>query len=126
VNLLAATAWHPARLRSPADFRALGADRQGVLLEWLLAQELWRRAAIAGHDDPEQLLHWSGKEHEIDFVLPPTDFVEVKRGRSGPLDFRWFPASFPRGRLRVLGAERWETERIVGETLQDFLMGNPA
>jgi hypothetical protein len=67
--------------------------------------------------------NWQGGRHELDFVLGPGDFMEVKRGRTGPLDFAWFPKSFPEGRLTVVSASRFETDRIVGMTLEDFLLG---
>ena len=45
INLLAAVAFDRARLRSIDDFLALPADVQGRWLEWLVAQEISRRAA---------------------------------------------------------------------------------
>ncbi len=122
-NLLVAAVWHPGRLRRPADFHALGAVDQGGLIEWLVAQELFRRAALRGEEFPEVMSFWQSGEHELDFVLAPDHFVEVKRGRTGPLDFTWFPKCFPKGRLTVLSESRFETDRIHGITLEDFLLG---
>ncbi len=120
-NLLAATAWHPEHLRSPADFHALSKEKQAVFWEWAVAQECWRRAAIRGDEMPEKMAFWLSKEHEVDFVLAPDDYIEVKRGRSGPLDFGWFPRTFPHARLTVVSSSHFETDRIQGITLSDFL-----
>jgi len=51
---------------------------------------------------------------ELDFVVKPDSWIEVKRGRTGPLDFAWFPAVFPKARLAVIEAARVETNRTVG------------
>lgn len=45
----------------------------------------------------------------------------MKRGRTSPFEFRWFPSVFPQARLTVVGANRFETDRIRGVTLEDFL-----
>jgi len=120
-NLLAATAWHPAHIRSPADYHALSSEQQSVVLEWAVAQECWRRAAIRGDEIPERSAFWQSGTHEVDFVLSPDEFIEVKRGRSGPLDFGWFAKSFPHARLKVVCSTPFETDQIQGITLQDFL-----
>jgi predicted AAA+ superfamily ATPase len=120
-NLLAATAWHPAHLRRVSQLHQMPPENHAVLLEWAVAQECWRRAAIRGDEQPELLHYWKSKSHEIDFVLSPTDMVEVKRGKSGPLEFGWFPKTFPKARLTVISASRFETDDIEGITLHDFL-----
>ncbi|MCK4304996.1 MAG: ATP-binding protein, partial [Candidatus Eisenbacteria sp.] len=122
-NLLAAAAWHPGHPRSPEDYFVLPPGQQAALLEWLVAQECWRRAAVRGDETAETMLFWQGGGHEIDFVLSPTEFIEVKRGKTGPLDFAWFPSVFPEGHLTVVGASRFETDRIIGVTFEDFLTG---
>lgn len=123
INLLAAVAWHPHRVRSPEDFRSLSEQQQAGLIEWLVAQELWRRAAIRGEEFPETMAFWCSGSHEVDFVLSPESLLEVKRGPSSPLDFAWFPHTFPKARLTVISASRFETDRVVGITLEDFLLG---
>jgi len=122
-NLLVSTAWHPRHIRTPDDYLNLPEDAQGALMEWAVAQECWRRSALRGDEMPELMHYWQGGNHEIDFVLGPDEFLEVKRGRTGPLDFAWFPKSFPDGRLTVVGASRFETAQVVGVTLEDFLLG---
>ncbi len=122
-NLLVGTAWHPRRIRTPADYLNLPEDVQGAWMEWAVAQECWRRSALRGDEMPELMHYWQGGNHEIDFVLGAAEFLEVKRGRTGPLDFAWFPKSFPEGRLTVVGANRFETDQVVGVTLEDFLLG---
>lgn len=122
-NLLVSTAWHPRHIRTPDDYLNLPEDAQAALLEWAVAQECWRRSALRGDAMPELMHYWQGGNHELDFVLGPAEFLEVKRGRTGPLDFAWFPKSFPDGRLIVVGASRFETDRMIGLTLEDFLLG---
>lgn len=120
-NLLAASAWHPARPRRPADLGALSEEEQGSLLEWLVAQELFRRAAVCGDEFPEVMSFWQGGGHELDFVLDARTFVEVKRGKTSPLDFAWFPRCFPKGHLTVVSGSRYETDQICGVTPEEFL-----
>jgi len=122
-NLLVSTAWHPRRIRTPQDYLNLPENIQGSLLEWAVAQECWRRSALRGDEMPELMHYWQGGSHEIDFVLGSAEFLEVRRGRTGPMDFVWFPKSFPHGHLTVVGASRFETEQVVGVTLEDFLLG---
>ena len=123
-NLLVSTAWHPRRLRTPGDYLDLPEEAQAAWMEWAVAQECWRRAALRGDEMPELMHYWQGKNHELDFVLGAADFLEVKRGRTGPLDFAWFPKLFPEGRLTVVGASRFETDQVVGVTLEDFLQAS--
>jgi predicted AAA+ superfamily ATPase len=122
INLLVAAAWDPNRPRSVDDVHAWTTARLGTWLEWLVAQELWRRAALRGDELPELLDYWEGGGHELDFALADDDFVEVKHGRTSPLEFAWFPRVFPKGRLTVVGRERWETERMRGISIEDFLL----
>lgn len=121
-NQLVATAWHPAHIRTPQEWLELSEAAQAVQLEWAVAQECWRRAALRGEEMPETMHFWQGGNHELDFVLAPNRFLEVKRGRTGPLDFAWFPKTFPNGHLTVIGANRFETDQVVGLTLEDFLL----
>ena len=125
VNLAAVTAWHPSALRYVHEFEALDARMRAVLVEWLVAQELSRRAAWEGAD-PEALGFWQSREHEIDFVVSGEQWIEVKLGRAGPLDFRWFPKISVRGQLTVVCSTPFETDRIRGVTLHDFLLEGPS
>lgn len=125
VNLAAVTAWHPANLRQVHEFEALDARTRATMVEWLVAQELWRRAAWAGNN-PEALGFWRSREHEVDFVTGDDEWIEVKLGRAGPLDFAWYPKVAPRGRLTVVCNTPFETERVRGITLHDFLLEGPS
>lgn len=98
-------------------------ERQGVWYEWAVAQELFRRRALAGEDEPERIPFWQGGDHEIDFVQRAGAFVEVKRGRATALDFAWFGKTFPRARLEVICSTPFETDRVRGRSLHDFLHG---
>jgi hypothetical protein len=53
----------------------------------------------------------------------PGAFVEVKRGRATALDFAWFGKTFPRARLEVICSTPFETDRVRGRSLHDFLHG---
>jgi predicted AAA+ superfamily ATPase len=121
-NTLVAVAWHPARIRSIDDFKALPPEEQAKFAEWLVAQELWRRAAIRGDESPEQLAFWQSEGHEVDFIGPPDSAIEVKLGRTGPMEFAWFPRSMPRAMLSVVGHDRFSAGVIQGITLEDFLL----
>jgi len=122
INLLVAASWAPDRPNSVADVLAWPTPKRGVWLEWLVAQEVWRRAAIRGDELPEMLDYWQGGGHELDFVLGDDTFLEVKHGRTSPLEFAWFPRVFPNGRLIVVGRDRWETDHMRGVTFEDYLL----
>lgn len=122
VNTLAAVACDPRHLRTLEDFRLMAPELQGRWYEWAVAQELWRRAAIRGEEIPERMFFWKSKDHELDFVLDADQFIEVKRGKTGPLEFSWFHQVFPKGRLTVVGSSRFQTDHVTGVTLEDFLM----
>jgi len=121
-NTLAALAWHPSRLRTVADFEALSPEALGAWYEWAVAQELWRRRAIAGVEVPEELSFWQSKEHELDFVLAPGEFIEVKHGRTSPVEFTWFSKVFPKAHLTVISQTRYDTANVTGIGLEDFLL----
>ena len=121
VNLLAAVAWAPDSPCSVSEFHALSEPRQGVWLEWLVAQELHRRAAVEGKDEPERLPYWQGGEHEVDFA-GKGDWYELKRGKTTPMDFSWFPRVFPKGRLTVVCDAHWETDHVKAVRFEEFLM----
>ncbi len=122
-NTLVASAWHPLHPRTPGDLRSMPRQRQGELLEWAVAQELFRRAAIRGDELPELLPHWSSRDHEVDFVEGPDSFIEVKAGKTTPLEFAWFSRALPKGRLTVVSDSSYETDRIRGVTMEAFLRG---
>ncbi len=125
VNLAAVVALHPEHLRSVPEFERLPAALQGLWLEWLVAQEIWRRAVLSNVLNPEAIGFWASKEHEIDFVTPQHELIEVKRGRAGPLDFSWFPQIFPKQRLTVICATPFATDQVSGVTMHDFLLDDP-
>jgi len=121
-NLLVAAAWSPERLRSADDFERLPSDAQGKWREWLVAQELWRRAALGGAEFPERMHYWQSPEHEIDFVLDRETYLEVKSGRTTAMEFAWFARAFPRAKLIVVGQDRFEARCVTGTTMEDFLL----
>jgi len=122
VNLLAAIAWHPRRIRTTEDLLGLPESEQGVLIEWVVAQEFWRRAASRGDEMPELMHFWQGGGHEIDFVVDDEFFVEVKRGRVTPVEFSWFPKTFPARDLTVIGQSKFKARHMRSVTLEEFLL----
>lgn len=125
INLAAVVAFHPAALRHVHEFEALSPQTQAVLLEWLVAQEIWRRAVLEEAGNPEAIGFWTSKEHEIDFVAPDRQMVEVKRGRAGPLDFTWFSRVFPKGFLTVICNTPFTSKHVTGVTIEQFLLSAP-
>lgn len=120
-NVLVAIAYHPKRIRSVQDFQELTPQEQGMFYEWLVAQELVRRKAIHGETALDPLYFWQNKEHEIDFVVKPKDYLEVKRGQSSPIEFAWTKHQFPKSQVRVLCNTPFETQTVSGITLEQFL-----
>lgn len=123
INLLVAASWSADRPRSVEGFNLLPAEAQGKWLEWLVAQELWRRRCIEGELIPELLPYWQSKEHGLDYVFTPKLFVEVKRGQASALEFAWFARAFPGSRLIVVCANQFETQAVTGLTFEQFLAG---
>lgn len=124
VNLAAAMAFSPYALRYVHEFENVSPQTQAILLEWLVAQELYRRRALSSVGEAEDLYFWQSKEHEIDFVSTDRKtrrFYEVKRGRAGPLDFSWFHRSHPKADLQVICDTPFEAKRVRGRTIHNFL-----
>ena len=120
-NTMVALAWHPAHLRTVQEFKQAPSEVRAMWREWTVAQELWRRAAIAGRDPAEELQYWQGNGHEVDFVESPGDFIEVKSGKTSPVEFAWFSRTFPNRVLTVIGQNAYESAAVRGITLEDFL-----
>lgn len=125
INLAAAVALHPFTLRHVHEFAMLPSQTQGVFLEWLVAQELWRQSHLADVENPEAIGFWASKEHEIDFITPEQRLIEVKRGKAGPLDFGWFEKIFPKSELTVICETPFQSRRVRGITIEDFLLSAP-
>ncbi len=121
-NLLAAVSYHPNRIRSIDDFLALPSQNQGIWYEWLIAQELLRRASLENSDILAPLAFWQNKENEIDFVISPELWIEVKRGHCSAFDFDWFVRAFPKKKLTVINAASFETQHIQGISFEEFLL----
>ena len=122
INLSVALAFSPNRMTTVDDFKRLPPEERSKWLEWLVAQEILRRQCIAGIEDPATLWFWASKDHEVDFVDARKQMYEVKVGRSGPLDFGWFPRAFPRRRLLVIGGGEFRSSSVKGITLEQFLL----
>ncbi len=122
VNLLVASCYDPNQVRSTAEFDQLSADQQGIWYEWAVAQELQRRSSLRGHEILKPLAFWQTKNHEIDFYDKEEGFIEVKRGKSNPLEFAWFPKQFEKRTLRVINQNVFTTTQLQGINLEDFLL----
>lgn len=125
INLSAAMAFHPKAPFSVWEFDKLKNKDLSVFFEWTVAQELWRRRILKGIELNEELMFWKSDNHELDFVDENGDFVEVKAGPSSPADFTWFHKIFPNKKLTVICTTPFETERITGLTLHQFLLRDP-
>lgn len=123
INLLVALTWHPARPRSVSELKQLGQDL-GPIIEWTVAQEIWRRRCITNPEGAsESFYFWQSTQHEIDFVLTENEkFIEVKAGKEVETNFVWFLKGFPKSQLTVINQNRFESDRIQGITLEDFLL----
>ncbi|MDE0441036.1 MAG: AAA family ATPase [Gammaproteobacteria bacterium] len=124
INLSVALAFAPDRLVHVEDFKKLPSRDRSRWLEWLVAQELFRRQAILGVPDPETIWYWASKEHEIDFVDHARNLYEVKTGRAGPMDFAWFPKVFPNRNLLVVGSNEFRAQSVRGITMEQFLLAD--
>jgi predicted AAA+ superfamily ATPase len=125
INLLMAICWHPKKPRTIEELKQLGQDL-GAIFEWTVAQEIWRRACIKAPGDlPDFMNFWQSKEREIDFVLPDEKiYVEVKAGKSSPIEFTWFPKCIQSGDLTVVNQSNFEATRITGLSLEDYLLSD--
>jgi len=120
-NLLAMLTYHPAKVRTIEDFEKLHPKDQGLWYEWLIAQELLRRSSIAGDDLLAPQAFWQNKSHEIDFVMAPNHFIEVKRASCSALDFTWFSQHFPHNVLKVVNQHTFQTKTTEGIDFEAFL-----
>jgi len=99
-------------------------EEQSKFWEWMVARELWRRRALSGEEFPDSLSYWTGGGHEVDFVTTEKKLIEVKRGAASPLDFLWFPKSFPKRQLTVINEKFFETPALLGLTMEKFLLSS--
>lgn len=125
INVLVALCWHPKKPRTIQELKNLNKDL-GPLLEWVVAQEIWRKKCIQNKNDmPDHLHFWQSAEHEIDFVLPEESlYVEVKSGSSNPMNFLWFLKQNAYQNLTIINQNAFDTQRIRGITLEEFLLMN--
>lgn len=49
----------------------------------------------------------------------------MRLGRAGPLDFAWFPKTFPKGSLTVICDTPFTSKSVTGITLEEFLLSAP-
>lgn len=125
INTAVAIAFHPSSLRHVHEFETLSPELQGSFIEWLIAQEIWRRGALEGQMEPENINFWQSKEHEIDFVTPDRKFIEVKKGKASPLEFSWFSKVFPKDELTVICNTPFTSKQVTGVTIEEFLLSAP-
>lgn len=123
INLLMALSWHPKKPRTIEELKQLGEDL-GPIFEWVVAQEIWRKLCISSKENlPDHLNFWQSKEHEIDFILPEKQiYIEVKKGGYSSIDFIWFLKSFKKSSLTVINQNNFNSQRINGITLEEFLL----
>jgi predicted AAA+ superfamily ATPase len=124
INLSVALSFSPNRLAQVEDFQSLPPQQKSKWIEWLVAQELFRRQSIAGVADPEAIWFWASKEHEIDFVDSERNLYEVKTGSTGLVDFSWFPKVLPKRKLLVVSGSEFRAASIKGITIEQFLLAD--
>jgi predicted AAA+ superfamily ATPase len=122
IHLLTALSFHPSKPRSIQDFKNFSSEEQEQWLEWLVAQELWRKAAVSGSDQPEIQYYWHSDKNELDFKQSNGEWIEVKRGATSPLEFSWFPKVFPKQHLKVISQTQFRVPFAEGLLLEDFLL----
>jgi uncharacterized protein len=125
INVFFALCMHPQKPRSIAELKALPAAAFAPILEWIVAQEIWRQSCIA-NIDLDVLNFWQTEKHEIDFVVPKQKlWIEVKSGSEQVTNFAWFSKQILGDQhLQVINQARFKTKRICGLTLHDFLLSN--
>ena len=124
VNLCVALAFCGQGVSTVDDFKALPETERAKWYEWLISQELFRRQCINGGLEQESLFYWASKEHEIDFVDAKKNLIEVKLGKSSPLEYVWFAKQFPKRKLLVINQEEFQTNNVKGVTLHQFLLAD--
>lgn len=124
INLSVALSFSPNRMTSVDDFKRLPPSEKSKWVEWLVAQELFRRQCIAGAQDPEAIWFWASADHEIDFVDSRRNLYEVKLGRSGPVDFAWFSKVLPKRNLLVVAGDEFRSATLKGITISQFLLAD--
>lgn len=122
VNLLVASCYGTHQIRSPEEFNDLPNEQQAIWYEWAVAQELQRRSSLRGEEILEPLAFWQTKNHEIDFYDRKEGFIEVKRGKSSPLEFTWFAKKFTKQPLNIINQKTFSTPHLNGLSLEDFLL----
>ena len=125
INTAVAIAFHRSALRHVHEFENLSSELQGAFIEWFVAQEIWRQSVLVGKKNPEAISFWMSKEHEIDFVTPNLDFIEVKKGQANPLEFSWFSKIFPKEQLTVICSTPFKSQQVTGMTIEEFLLSAP-
>lgn len=120
INLLVASVFHKPAVRTVEQYKSLPESVQGVWIEWLVAQEIFRRQAIRGDDVPERFCYYSHDDHEVDFVLSPHEWVEVKRGQISPHELGFVPQDV---NLTVICSNKLSFNRVKCSTLEEFLIG---
>lgn len=122
VNLLAAVATSPDRLRTVESYQKLQPENQAKYIEWLVAQELWRRNNVRDKEYNGELLFYKFQDQEIDFLLEKDRGLEVKRGQASPHEFSWPRKEFPNLKLDVICTNSLKIKDITSIGLEDFLL----
>jgi uncharacterized protein len=124
INSLILSAFTGTGLGIDSELKAMDGRGRGCIAEWAVAQELYRQRAINGELFPYEIPYWQSSTREIDFVVSPNQFIEVKAGQASATEFSWFHKQFPKEHLTVVSSERFDSGRIRGITLEDFLLGS--
>lgn len=122
-NVFFAMCMHPQRPKTIATLRSMPPTMFAVILEWVVAQEIWRQSCIA-NKNLDFLNFWQNSEHEINFVVPEQDlWLEVKSGNEQVTNFLWATKILQsKQKLTVINQQTFDSQKIIGVTLQDFLL----
>jgi hypothetical protein len=55
-------------------------------------------------------------------VLSPGEFLEIKHGRTSPVEFAWFSKVFPKAHLTAISQARYDTANLTGIGLEESLL----
>jgi len=122
-NLFIAMCMHPRKPRTIAELKAIPSATFAAILEWLVAQELWRRACNT-NTNSDFLNFWQTSQHEVDFVVPDENlWLEVKSGKEQPSNLLWFTKHTNNDQiLTIINQTKFDTQRIKGITMEEFLL----
>jgi predicted AAA+ superfamily ATPase len=121
-NLLLAASSSPFNVRTAEALSLLPKEEYSKWLEWLVAQELWRRRVIANIESPEELAFYNDHGKKIDFLLDENSGLEVKSGQASPDEFNWIKQKYPSLNLSVICKNKLPEWIAKSLSIEEFLL----